>query len=71
MILMTITAYFSGMLQLPLTAFVIILEMTHSHDLSIPIMTTAFIAASTSRLINRKPLYRALCDLYYEKNKKK
>lgn len=64
MILLTITAYFAGMLQSPLTSFVVVLEMTHSHDLSIPLMTAAFLASGTSRLINQDPLYRALCNAY-------
>ena len=64
MILLTITAYFSGMLQSPLTSFVIVMEMTDSHELVIPLMATAFFATGTSKLINRTPLYRALCDAY-------
>ncbi|NOQ16400.1 MAG: chloride channel protein [Methyloprofundus sp.] len=70
MILLTVTAYFSGMLQSPFTAFVIVLEMTHSHEISIPIMAAAFLATGTSALINPKPLYRALCDNYPIQNKK-
>lgn len=64
MILLTITAYFAGMLQSPLTSFVVVLEMTHSHDLSIPLMSAAFLASGTSRLFNQEPLYRALCNAY-------
>lgn len=63
-ILLTITPYFAGMLQSPLTSFVVVLEMTHSHDLSIPLMTAAFLASGTSKLINPEPLYRALCNAY-------
>jgi len=64
MILLSITAYFSGMLQSPLTAFVLVLEMTHSHEISIPIMAAAFLATAVAKLINPKPLYRSLCDNY-------
>jgi len=64
MILLTVTAYFSGVLQSPLTAFVVVLEITHSHEISIPIMAAAFIASGTAQLINPQPLYRALCDAY-------
>ncbi|WP_230988033.1 chloride channel protein [Bathymodiolus japonicus methanotrophic gill symbiont] len=63
-ILLSITAYFAGMLQSPLTSFVVVLEMTHSHDLSIPLMTAAFLVSGTSKLINPEPLYRALCNAY-------
>mgnify|MGYP000158443931 CR=1 FL=1 len=66
MILLTVTAYFSGMLQSPLTSFTIILEITHSHEISIPIMAAAFIASGVSSLINPQPLYRALCNTYQQ-----
>ena len=64
MILLTMTAYFSGMLQSPLTSFVIVMEMTNSHEILIPLMATAFLASGTSKLINPRPLYLALCDAY-------
>ena len=69
MILLTITAYFSGMLQSPLTSFVIVMEMTGSHEILIPLMATAFFATGTSKLINPTPLYRALCNSYIQPNK--
>jgi len=64
MILLTVTAYFSGMLQSPLTSFVIVMEMTDSTEILIPLMAAAFFATGTSKLINPVPLYRALCDSY-------
>lgn len=64
MILLTMTAYFAGVLQTPLTAFVIVMEMTNSHEILIPLMATAFLASGTSKLIQPTPLYRALCDEY-------
>jgi len=64
MILLTMTAYFSGMLQSPLTSFVIVMEMTNSHEILIPLMATAFFASGTAKLINPIPLYLALCDAY-------
>jgi H+/Cl- antiporter ClcA len=69
MILLTMTAYFSGMLQSPLTSFVIVMEMTNSHEIMIPMMATAFFATGTSKLINPLPLYLALCDAYRHPNK--
>jgi len=64
MILLSMTAYFSGMLQSPLTSFVIVMEMTNSHEILIPLMATAFIATGISKRIHPKPLYLALCDAY-------
>ncbi|MDD5580397.1 MAG: chloride channel protein [Methylobacter sp.] len=64
MILLSMTAYFSGMLQAPLTSFVIVMEMTSSHEIMIPLMATAFLANGTSKLIHSVPLYLALCEDY-------
>lgn len=64
MILLTMTAYFSGMLQSPITSFVLIMEITDTHEILIPLMATAFFATATSKLICPTPLYRALCDAY-------
>jgi H+/Cl- antiporter ClcA len=64
MILLSMTAYFSGMLQSPFTSFVIVMEMTNSHEILIPLMATAFIAAGISKIIHPKPLYLALCEAY-------
>ncbi|MCF7964065.1 MAG: chloride channel protein [Methylobacter tundripaludum] len=64
MILLSMTAYFSGMLQTPLTSFVIVMEMTNSHEIMIPLMATAFLASGTSKLIHSIPLYLALCEAY-------
>ena len=69
MILLTMTAYFSGMLQSPLTSFVIVMEMTGSHEILIPLMATAFFATGTSKLINPLPLYRELCNSYIQPSK--
>lgn len=67
MILLTMTAYFSGMLQSPITSFVIVMEITDTHEILIPLMATAFFATGTSKLICRTPLYRALSDAYIPK----
>ena len=40
----------------------IVIEMTGSNKILIPLMATAFFATGTSKLINPVPLYRALCD---------
>jgi len=63
-ILLGMTGYFSGMLQAPLTSFVIIMEMTNSHDLLLPMMATAFIANGTSKLICPIALYQGLTQNY-------
>jgi len=67
-ILLGMTGYFAGMIQAPLTAFVIIMEMTNSHDLLLPMMATAFIANGTSKLICPLSLYEGLTQRYHNTN---
>ena len=60
MILLGMTAYFSGVVQAPITATVIVMEMTANQSLTIPLMATAFLSFALSRLVCRRPLYGAL-----------
>jgi H+/Cl- antiporter ClcA len=55
--------YFSGLVQAPMTAFVIILEMTGNHDNVIPVMVASVLGYGTARLIAPEPLYHALSRL--------
>ena len=55
-------AYFSGVVQTPITAVVIVVEMTDSQPWLLPLMATALIANAVSRLVCPKPLYRALAE---------
>lgn len=59
-VLATLATFFVGMLQSPLTAFVIIMEMTNTHALLLPMMLTAFIVNGTSKLICPEALYQGL-----------
>lgn len=52
--------YFAGVVQAPMTAFVIILEMTDSHEGIISLMAAAMLGYLTSRMISREPLYHGL-----------
>ncbi|MDR9758183.1 chloride channel protein [Rhizobium redzepovicii] len=56
--------YFSGVVQAPMTAFVIILEMTGDHEAVIPIMAVSMIGYITSRLLSREPLYHGLSRVF-------
>jgi H+/Cl- antiporter ClcA len=60
--LMGMVAYLTGVVQAPITAFVIVSEMTDAHDMIIPLMATALVAHSVSRLINSKGIYHALAE---------
>jgi len=52
--------YFTGVVQAPMTAFVIILEMTGNHNNVIPLMCASMLGYGTARLISHEPLYHAL-----------
>ena len=56
--------YFSGVVQAPMTAFVIIVEMTGNQDNVIPIMAAAMIGYGTSRLMAPEPLYHSLSRIW-------
>jgi H+/Cl- antiporter ClcA len=59
-VLLGMVAYFSGVVQAPITAAVIVMEMTDNQDLMIPLMTTSLLATGVSRLVCRRPLYGTL-----------
>ena len=54
------TGYFAGVVQAPMTAFVIIVEMTGNQTNIVPIMTASMIGYGVSRVISPQPLYHAL-----------
>jgi H+/Cl- antiporter ClcA len=56
--------YFAGVVQAPMTAFVIILEMTGSQNSVIALMCSAMLGYGTARLISHEPLYHALSRVF-------
>ncbi len=60
MVLLSMAAYFAGVVQAPLTALVIVTEMTGNRALTLPLMAAALIARGASALVCRKSLYRSL-----------
>ncbi len=63
-VLLGMVAYFSGVVQAPITATVIVMEMTNNQNMTIPLMTTAMLAFGVSRLVCRRALYGALARRY-------
>jgi H+/Cl- antiporter ClcA len=61
-VLLGMAAYFAGVTQAPITAFVIIDEMTDARGMVIPLMIAAFIGYGVSRLAQRHSLYHALAQ---------
>ncbi|MER9837910.1 chloride channel protein [Mesorhizobium sp. M0145] len=58
--LLGMAGYFAGVVQAPMTAFVIILEMTGNHDNVIALMCASMLGYGTARMISHEPLYHAL-----------
>jgi len=60
LILLGMVSYFAGVVQAPITAAVIVTEMTNNHAMIIPLMTAAAIAYLASRLACEEGVYHAL-----------
>jgi H+/Cl- antiporter ClcA len=60
--LVGMVAFLTGVVQAPITAFVIVSEMTQNHALIIPLMLSALIADAASKLITRRGVYHALAE---------
>ncbi len=58
--LIGMVAFFSGVVQAPLTAVIIIMEMTDQSMLIVPFMIAAFVAHGMGKVIMPIPLYRRL-----------
>lgn len=58
--LIGMVAYLAGVVQAPITSFVIVSEMTNDHAMVIPLMAAALIANAASKLLAREGLYHAL-----------
>jgi H+/Cl- antiporter ClcA len=60
MVILGMVGYFSGVVQSPLTAFVIVMEMTNDQDMLLALIATSFIAFWSSRIVCPQPIYHAL-----------
>ena len=58
--LLGMVAYLTGVVQTPITSFVIVSELTQDHAMIIPLMVAALIADATSKLISRESIYHTL-----------
>ena len=59
-VLLGMVAYFAGVVQAPLTATVIVMEMTDNQQLTIALLATSMLAFGASRLVCRRSLYGSL-----------
>jgi H+/Cl- antiporter ClcA len=67
MILLGMVGYFAGVVQSPLTAFIIVMEMTNDQDMLLPLILTSFIAFGVSHLVCPQPIYHALARAFLGK----
>lgn len=63
-VLLGMVSYFTGVVQAPITAFVIVEEMTGNHGMLVPLMAAAWIADASSRFVCPEGVYHALSKRY-------
>lgn len=61
-VLLVMAAYLSGVTREPMTSFIIMMEMTNSHHMLLPLMATTLVASGISKFICPVPLYQALAE---------
>ncbi len=71
LIILGMAGYFTGVVQAPITASVIVMEMTDNQSLTLPLMATALIAFAVSRVVCPQPIYRTLAQRFLEKSVRK
>ncbi|MDG2308788.1 MAG: chloride channel protein [Candidatus Binatia bacterium] len=64
LVLLWMVSYFSGVVQSPITAFVILIEMTSAHYMALPLALAALLAYEMSHLICRTSLYESLAESF-------
>jgi H+/Cl- antiporter ClcA len=63
-VLIGMVSYFTGVVQAPITSFVIVSEMTDNHQMLVPLMAAALIANACSKLLCKEGVYHALAKRY-------
>jgi len=67
-VMLGMVAYFTGVVQTPITALVIVMEMNNDSAMLLPLMATALIANAISHVVCPQPIYQALADTYLQRN---
>jgi H+/Cl- antiporter ClcA len=65
-VLLGMVAYFSGVVQAPITSAIIVMEMTDNQRVTVALLATSFLAFGISRLVCRRPIYGALARSFLE-----
>ncbi|MDA8095942.1 MAG: chloride channel protein [Betaproteobacteria bacterium] len=67
LVILGMAGYFTGVVQTPITSFVIIMEMTSNQGILLPLIAVAFIARGASHLVCPEPIYQALAASFRHK----
>ncbi|WP_025814308.1 chloride channel protein, partial [Komagataeibacter kakiaceti] len=65
-VLLGTVAYFSAVVQSPLTASVIVMEMCDNQQVTLALLATSFLAYGVSRMICSQALYSALAEAFLD-----
>ena len=61
--LVAMAAFLAGVIQRPITSFVIVMELTgNRHDILLPLMAGAFLATAVAKIVWARPLYDSLAE---------
>jgi H+/Cl- antiporter ClcA len=63
-VLLMMAAYLSAVTRDPMTSFVIMMEMTDSHQMLLPLMTVSIAASTISKYISPTPLYQKMAEKF-------
>lgn len=64
--MLTMAAYFSGVVQSPITAAVIVLEMTNNIEMTVAVSAASALGTIFSRMICPKPIYAAMAEQFLQ-----
>jgi H+/Cl- antiporter ClcA len=65
-VLLAMVGYFTGVVQTPITAFIIVMELNDTPSMILPLMATALLAKGVSYLVCPTPIYQALAKAYLQ-----
>ena len=65
-VMVAMTSYFSGVVRSPITAVVILLEMTLARDMAMALFMASVIAVEASKLVCKTPIYEALAEIFLQ-----
>jgi len=63
-VLLMMAAYLSAVTRDPMTSFIIMMEMTGSHQMLLPLMTVSVAASTMSKFISPAPLYQKMSEKF-------